>query len=402
MAFLRVKKLEEFEMSVLLEQEHEEGTSEIISKEMSFNVEHDVLMNALLLCAKVVPRSGSIPILQCVKFDLNGNTLFITAMDTAQSVLQMLVVENVGKVNGSYLFPAKEGIELVKRLPHGSLTFNKKDSTVYITYGERGKANLKVLSSEEYPELPKMESGDIISVPIEVMRKGALASRFSLADEKTPALNGIHVYNHDGKVGFVATDRHRIYRYTSDVQIENQETFMDALVNATNFRQIVDSLKDTKTVDLLITRSYLVLRDKSIIYFGRLIDATFPDTSRIFNRMEIGTSVTLSRGELDDTLNRALSLDATNNRVTMEVNEEGIFVLHAESENSELCEQFTNAKIGIDFPHIKFNGRYLRDALLIGDRECKNVLLRVSECKMPAFLFMDGDPSVVVVVNPVM
>lgn len=79
---------------------------------LTFNVEHTSLINALTLCAKVVPKSGSLPILQCVKFNLKGNTLFITAIVMSQSVLQMLKVENKSNVNvnGSYLFPAKRGL----------------------------------------------------------------------------------------------------------------------------------------------------------------------------------------------------------------------------------------------------------------------------------------------------
>lgn len=36
----------------------------------AFSVEQDELLNALLLCAKVVSRSSAIPLLQCIKFDL--------------------------------------------------------------------------------------------------------------------------------------------------------------------------------------------------------------------------------------------------------------------------------------------------------------------------------------------
>jgi DNA polymerase III subunit beta len=35
-------------------------------------------------------------------------------------------------VAGSYLFPAKEGIELIKRLPAGSLTLTRKESSVHV------------------------------------------------------------------------------------------------------------------------------------------------------------------------------------------------------------------------------------------------------------------------------
>jgi DNA polymerase-3 subunit beta len=391
-------------MDLLLENEHDEETK-VKSKVISFNIENDEenneLMNALLVCAKVVPTSSAVPILQCIKFDLKGNTLFITATDITQSVLLKLKVENEGNLDGSYLFPAKEGIELVKRLPKGKLTFTKEESTVCIAYGTTGKAKLKVLSSDEYPPLPALEAADVISVPIEVLRKGALASRFSSNDEKMPASTGIHIFNHEGKIGFESTDRHRIFRYISDVAIINQDTFVDSLIHALSFKQIVDSLKDTKQVDLILTKSYIVMRDKNIVYFGSMINATFYDLTRVFDGIGKGTTVTLPRGELDATLNRALSLDATNNRVTLEVNEEGVFVLHTQSENSELYEGFANAKLDGEFPAMKFNGRYIRDALLSGEREVRNVILRVSGSRMPGFVTMDGDPSVTVVINPV-
>ncbi|MFX3637357.1 MAG: DNA polymerase III subunit beta [Candidatus Pristimantibacillus sp.] len=393
-------------MSILLE-----GSEKIekvgLSKALSFNVPHAEMMNKLALCAKVVPSSAAIPILHNVKFDLNGDTLFITAMDTDQSVLQMMKVDNVGKVNGSFLFPSKEGIELVKRLPEGNLTFTKEDTTLFITYGKRGKANVKVLNSDEYPNLPKMESDDVTFVPIEVLRKGAIATKFTLLDPQRPALSGIFIYNHEGKLGFLGTDTHRIYRYVSDVQIANPSTFVNSIIPALNFKHIVASLKGGNEISLLITNDYLVLRDKSanIIYFGRLTDATYPDAqiTRIYQGMGAKGSKTVSlrRREFDETLNRALSLDATNNRITLETSEEGVFTLHTRSENSELLEEFPDAIVDKGFPVIKFNGKYLRDALLVGDREVEQISLQTKDAGSTGFVTMEGDPSVVVVINPV-
>lgn len=384
-----------------MEIQYEDETLVTEPETLSFNVEHESLMNALTLCGKIIPKSGSIPILQSVKFDLMGDTLFITAMDMSQSVLQLLKVENKSNLNGSYLFPAKEGIELVKRLPHGSLTFSKKESTVYISYGQRGKANLKILSAEEFPKLPKMEAVDVTSIPIETLRKGVLATQFTSSDEKSPLLTGIHIYNHEGKLGFEGTDRHRILRYISEVDIINQETFVNAVINAASFKKIVDSFKDVQQIDLLITSSHLILRDRTTVYFGLLINGEYPDFSRIFAQMNSGTEITISREELDDTLNRALSLDATNNRVTIEVDEEGLFVLHTQSENSELSESFPNAKFNDEFSAMKFNGKYLRSFLLILNSEIKNIILSVSGSKMPGFIKAEGDTSSIFVVNPV-
>lgn len=373
-----------------------DGNSEVIA----FNVEHNAIMNAINLCSKVAPSSGAIPILQCIKFEVSGDTLFVTAMDTEQSLLQIVLIDNYGGNDGSFLFPVKEGIDLVKKLPHGNLKFKKRDSKVYISYGERGSASLKVLSPEEYPSLPELDLSEVMTIPIDVLRKGAFAKTFSSTAEDSPALSGIFIHNNGGNLGFVSTDRHRIYRYITNVPIENQETFYDCIVPAIKFKTIVDALR-SEQVDMIITRNYLVLRERDTVYFCRLIDAGYPDLSNIFKGMDKGISVRLSRGELDDTLNRAISLEASNKRVTFEVDEaKGVLVLHAESDNSEILEELTVANIDGGFPTVKFNGKFLREALLIGDREIKHVNLRVSGSQLPGFMTMEGDPSITFVINP--
>lgn len=404
--FLCLKTGRKIIMEILLEQRHENHVDEkeevAVTSEMAFVVDHGALMNALTICGKVIPKSSAIPIMQTIKFDLNGDTLFITAVDVSQSVLQMMEVKNTGGVKGSYLFPAKEGIELIKRLPAGSLTLTRKESSVHVQYGKSGKANLSVLDSDEFPALPVLGKTDMIPISLETLRRAAVTSLFTATDEKTPALNGIHIYNHEGKLGFQATDRHRISRFVSDIPIDTPETFLSSIVPAQNFKQIVDSLKDSVAIQLAVTSTYLILRDKNIVYFGRLIDATFPDLSVAFKGIDQGITITLSKEELDKTLYRALSLDAQNNRVTLEVDTTGEFVVHTQSKNSALTEGFPTAILDANasFPVMKFNGKYLREALLLGNRETKNVQIRVSSSKSPGYLTLEGDPSVTAVLLP--
>jgi DNA polymerase-3 subunit beta len=368
-----------------------------------FSIEQDELLNSLLLCAKVVPRSSSIPLLQCIKFDLKKDTLFVTAMDTSQSVLQMLKVSNENNVDGSYCMNAKEGIELVKRMPHGNLSFIQQDSTVTVTYGDRnrGRANLQVLSSEQFPDLPKMANAYFLSCPIEMLRKGALASRFAGMDEKTPSISSVHLYNKSGKLGFMATDRHRCYRYISDITIEDAERFESGMIMAVQFKGIIDSLKSSK-VDLAIDGNQMVLRDKNIIYFGRLLEGNYPNIHFIFEKSTVGPGIQVSRAALDETLNRMLSLEGVENyRTTLEVDENGEFSIQSQSQTGEIFESFPDAKSDDGFPTVKFNARYLKDGLLVGDREVKNVTLRTAGLGQPGFITFDGDNSVCVVVNQV-
>ena len=105
----------------------EKKPSLIANGAAAFTVERDSLLNALVLCAKIVARTSAIPLLQCIKFDLKGDTLFVTAMDLPkQAVLQMLKVTNEAGEDGSYCLNAKEVIELVKRMPDGNLVLRSK------------------------------------------------------------------------------------------------------------------------------------------------------------------------------------------------------------------------------------------------------------------------------------
>ena len=332
-----------------------------------------------MLCAKIVARTSAIPLLQCIKFDLKGDTLFVTAMDLPkQAVLQMLKVTNEAGEDGSYCLNAKEVIELVKRMPDGNLVFTQQDSTVTVNYGDRGRADLKALSSDQYPQLPQPASANFLSCPIEMLRKGAHASRFAGSDEGMPMITAVNLYNADGRLGFLATNRHRVYRYISDIAIANPEGFREGAILAVQFKGIVDSLRSSQ-VDMAIADNYLVLRDKNIIYFGRLLDGTYPNIHNVFGKIGDGYTLTVSRGMMDDTLNRMLSLvGVENNRVTLEVNELGEFTIHSRSETGEICESFPDAKADEGFPAVKFNALYLRDALLVGDREVKNVSLRTA------------------------
>lgn len=368
----------------------------------AFSVEQNELLNALVLCAKVVPRSSSIPLLQCIKFDLKKDTLFITAMDApSQAVLQMLKVTNENGIDGSYCLGAREVIELVKRMPQGNLSFTQQDSSVTVNYGERGRALLQVLSSEQYPELPKPGNAYFLPCPIEMLRKGAHASKFAGTDEKLPSLSSVYLYEANGKLGFLATDRHRVYRYISDIVIEDTKRFQNAMIMAVQFKGIVDSLKSS-VVDFAIAENHMVLRDKNIIYFGRLIEGNYPNIHSLFDKIKVGTALQVSRAALDDTLNRMLSLDGVeNNRVTLEVEENGEFIVQSQSQTGEICESFPDAKVDDGFPTVKFNARYLRDGLLVGDREVRTVTLRTAGIGLPGYIEFDGDASVVVVVNQV-
>jgi len=379
----------------------EQTSSSVVKADgLSFNVEHDAIMSALTTCAKVAPKSSAIPIMKCIKFDLNGDTLFVTATDTTQSVLLQLKVENTGNQNGSYLFPSREGIELVKRLPSGTLSFSVKEASVHISYG-KGSASLRVLDPDEFPQLPALQGAKFLHIPIDALRKGAAAQRFASTDENTPILCGVKIYEAEGKLGFVATNRHRIYRYISDVTIPDPANFRGGAIDAIHFKSIVDSFKDADRIAMALSDAWLILRDRNIVYFGRLLEGNYPNVTDVMKLPQQPIVAKIPRGPLDETLNRMLSLESENHRVFFLRSDDGELVVKSESQTGEIVETIEGSVVDDGLTMVKFNGRYLRDALAVGDRDVKDVVLHMTGPSSPAYMLYDGDPSKTNVVLPV-
>ncbi len=387
-----------------LREQEETDVEDVKVKEMAFEVGQEVLMNCLDICGKIVPKTANVmPILQTVKFELKGNLLLITATDINQSLMYKVDVKNTGGVNGSYLFPAKEGIELIKRLPKKSLILAKQETNLLINYGASRTASLRILDSEQFPPLPNVETVELQAISYETLRRASIGALFASGNESTPQLLGIHISNHEGKITFAATDRHRVFRYISDVEILDSESFLTGIIHAKSFKHIVASFKDEKHIEMGMSKNYLILRNSSMVYFGKLLEAEFPDLRSIFKAADQGTGVTLQKEELDNTLFRALSLESENHRVTFEVDESGEFIIHKASENSELREGFPDAVVeSNEFPTLKLNGKFVRDALLMGDPDVKTVHFKVTGSKSPMYVTFEGDPSVIAILLPLM
>ncbi|MCT1403878.1 DNA polymerase III subunit beta [Paenibacillus sp. p3-SID867] len=368
----------------------------------SFTVEHEAIMNVLATCAKVVPKSSMIPILKCIRFDLKENVLFVTAMSDSQAVLMMLQVENTGGLDGSYLFPSREGIELVKRLPSGPLSFSVSEDSVKISYGNRGSASLKVLDPDEYPQLPSLAGAEFISIPIDVLRKGAAAQRFASTDATTAILCGINIYSVEGRLGFVSTNRHRLYRFSTDVKVP-KDHFNGGVIDALNFKNIVDTFKTSERIDMAITEHHVILRDRSsnTVYFGRLLEGSFPDVNALCQIPEELYVAKIPLNRLDDTLNRMLSLESENHRVYFLRGDNGELIVKSVSQTGEIIESIEGSYVDEGMDGVRFNGRYLRDALSVSDRDVNDVLFNITGPGTPSFVLYDGDPSVMNVVLPV-
>lgn len=128
---------------------------------MKFSISSDRLKEALAKVSTVVPSKTTLPILQDILFELNGNTLTLTATDLEISV-RMTLDPVDGEEDGAIAIPEDKLTSVVKALPEGLLLrFETLDSDrVVITTNKGGEYKMSAEPSESFPSIPEMIGAD--------------------------------------------------------------------------------------------------------------------------------------------------------------------------------------------------------------------------------------------------
>ena len=184
---------------------------------MKFNVSSTKLFAQLQALSKVIAPKNSLQILEDVLFELNGNKLTMTASDGETTIRTSIEVENA-EGQGKVASGAKLLLETLKEFPEQPLTFQIDDQNFSINItSENGTYSFVGANGNEYPEMPLegVESGRI-DLPAELLLDAINKTIFCTADDELrPVMNGIYFDMLEDKIVLVATDAHRLVRYTN-------------------------------------------------------------------------------------------------------------------------------------------------------------------------------------------
>ena len=185
---------------------------------MKFNVSSTKLFAQLQALSKVIAPKNSLQILEDVLFDLNGNALTMTASDGETTIRTTIDVENA-EGQGKVASGAKLLLETLKEFPEQPLTFQIDDQNYAINItSENGTYSFVGANGNEYQEMPVSGSENgRIEFPAEVLLDAINKTIFCTADDELrPVMNGIYFDILEDKIVLVATDAHRLVRYTNN------------------------------------------------------------------------------------------------------------------------------------------------------------------------------------------
>lgn len=245
---------------------------------MKFNVSSTKLFAQLQTISRVIAPKSTLPILEKILFDLNGNNLVLTASDgetTIRTSVEVESAEGAGKVASS----AKLLVDTLKEFPEQPLSFTIDDANYSITMvSPNGTYSFIGTNGDEYPEMQAIEEGSHqLTLGAGVLLNAITKTLpFTANDELRPVMNGIFFDITTEGITFVATDAHRLVRYTNQTAACTEEVnFILPKKPATLLKNILSKSEAPVTISFGQKNARFEWEGAAIV--TRLIDGRYPN-----------------------------------------------------------------------------------------------------------------------------
>lgn len=185
---------------------------------MKFNVSSSKLFSQLQAVSRVINNKNALPILDDVLFELAGNELKLTASDgetTIRTAIEVDGVEGSGKVASA----AKLLLETLREFSDQPLAFTIDENNFAVNMvSQNGTYSFVGVNGNEYPEMPQDEvDAQVLTLPATTLQSAIEKTIFCTADDPLrPVMNGIYFDITAENVTMVATDAHRLVKYTNN------------------------------------------------------------------------------------------------------------------------------------------------------------------------------------------
>ena len=371
---------------------------------------------AIQLVNKAVASRPTHPILSNILFtaDEVTNKISLTGFDLNLGI-QTSFDANVDK-SGAITIPSKILAEIVSKLPNDSPVILKveENSENILLKSDRGSFNLKGIASDDYPNLPFVDSGTSLDLNPSIFLEALRLTMFSSSnDESKQLLTGVNFKFKNQSLESAATDGHRLAVIsTSEGENFSKLEMMDNSNNSDDYLSVtiptrslreIEKLVNTKikeeAIKLFYDKGQVVFISSNQIITTRTLEGSYPNYSKLIPDT-FSKIFKFERISLINSLERiAVLADQQSSVVKININDDNFASISADAQDIGNAKELLPVSFNGDLIEIAFNVRYLLEGLRVISSE--NILLKCNLPTTPAVVVPDDDSSYTYLVMPV-
>ena len=345
---------------------------------MRFDVSSTALLSHLQSIGKVIASKNTLPILDNFLFQLEENTLTVTASDAETRLVTSLEVMNA-EGSGLFCVSAKMLLDPLKELPEQPLTFDVNDANLEVfIHFQNGKYNFIGQKGDTYPQQkPLSEQAVEVVMDAQLLLNGTSRSLFATADDELrPVMSGVYFDFHTDDLTFVASDGHKLVRLRNlSVQSEERASFILPKKPATLLKNLL--AKEEGLIRLQFDDNNAYVRCANCEMVCRLIEGRYPNYNSVIPK-ENPFQVTIDRMFLLNALKRvSVFSNQSSSLIKLHLEDNLLTVSAQDIDFSTSAEERIPCEYNGDELSIGFKATYLID--ILGNISSTDVILQLAD-----------------------
>ena len=342
---------------------------------MNFVSSSASLLKHLQSISGVLSTSNTLPILDNFLFEINDGQLSISASDLETTMRTTLEVD--ANESGKIAVPAKLLLDVLKNLPDQPCTFSIHPKTfgIEIAY-DNGKSKMVGFNGDDFPRVPAIENPSSIKVSGEIVSSAINKTLFATGvDDLRPVMSGVYCQFSPENITFVATDAHKLVRYTrSDSQSNGSGAF---ILPKKPLNMLKSNIRGDEEVLLEYNDSNAVFTFGDIVLICRLIDGKYPNYEAVIPK-ENPNVLIIDRLQFLGSIKRvSIFANKTTHQIKLRLAGSELSLSAEDIDFSNEANERLTCNYDGDDMEIGFNSRFLME--MLNNLDSSEVRLEMSE-----------------------
>lgn len=334
---------------------------------MKFSVSSSELLKKLQIAGGAIGSNPVLPILEDFLFHIENNKLTIAATDLETSITTQIDI--MSDSDGEIAVPARILLDTLKALPEQPITFTIDDENYGIEITSAyGKYRLAGEKGDDFPKIPEADEVDTVTLQAPLLSQAINKTLFATSsDELRPAMTGVYLQVDFNKLIFVATDAHKLVKYTfTDVGSEVSTSF---IIPKKALNLLKGALSGAGEVKMSFNKANAFFSFEETNLVCRLIDARYPDYNAVIP-VDNPNVLSLPRADFQNSLKRiAIYANKTTNQVILNITQDSLTISAQDLDfSNEATEQLSCTYDG-DPITIGFNAKFFVEMLSVLESE---------------------------------
>ena len=333
----------------------------IKEKKMDFNINRLVLLDALTKVSRAVSLKSPLPILTGIKFDLLEDGLVLTASDSDISIQTTINEGIIINQTGSVVLSSKYILEIIRKIDGDTVHIQVVDGTLTRITSESSLFDLNGSKSFDFPRIDLNKNGKHFSMKSYDFKKIIEKTLFATSEQETrPVLTGVNFKVDQHKLVCIATDSYRLAQVSMPIEDDIQ---FNIVIPKKSLNQIIHIFEKDEMIDLYVSDRKVLFVIGQYLVLTRLIDGTYPNTSRLVEDQGSYTMSINSSALLGAISRASLLSDEQSNIVKLTMSPDENVLSSYSQEIGSVEENLTKAFYKGEPMTISFSAKYLADAI---------------------------------------